>query len=94
MRTKLEPITVQSGLYGAPGQFFWQGRRYHIDVIERIWRNPHGRWSGQRIYRVRSQGKRFTLHYDQRLKRWHMMRAPWRIRLGLAVERLATRFVN
>jgi hypothetical protein len=86
-----ESIVVQKNSFGAPGQFRWQGKTYHIDMIERIWRSSQGRNSGRRIYRVRSRGKRFTLHYDQRLKRWSLVRAPWRTRLGLAVARLATR---
>jgi hypothetical protein len=86
-----DPIIVQSNQFGAPGRFRWQGKTYSIDIIERIWRSTQGKRSGQRVYRVRSRGKRFTLHFDQRLQRWSLVRAPWRTRLGLAVERLAAR---
>lgn len=91
MHPNQEPIIVQTNRFGAPGQFRWLGKTYHIDVIERIWRSAPGRRSGLRIYRVRSRGRRFTLHFDQRQKRWFLRRAPWRTRLGLAVERLAAR---
>jgi len=86
-----EPIIVQANRFGAPGRFFWQGKSYHIDVIERIWRNSQGKRSGQRVYKVRSRGKGFILLFDQRLRRWSLVRAPWRTRLGMAVERLAAR---
>ena len=86
-----EPVIVQTNRFGAPGQFRWQGKNYHIDIIERIWRRPQGRQSGLRVYRIRSRGRRYTLRYDQRLHRWWLVRAPWRTRLGLAVERLAAR---
>ncbi len=86
-----EPVTVQVNRFGAPGLFRWQGKTYHIDTIERIWRSSQGRYSGRRVYLVRSRGRRFTLHFDQRLKRWSLARAPWRTRLGLAVQRLAAR---
>ena len=84
-----EPIIVQFNHFDAPARFRWQGKTYAIDVIERIWRSTQGKRPGQRIYQVRSRGKRFTLHYDQHLRRWTLVRAPWRIRLSLAVERLA-----
>ena len=88
--THFDPITVQRNRFGAPERFRWQGKNYHIDMIERIWRSSQGRNSGRRIYQVRSRGQRFVLHYDQRLKRWSLARAPWRTRLGLAIQRLAT----
>jgi hypothetical protein len=43
------------------------------------------------VYEVRSRGRRFVLRYDRRLQQWWLVRAPWRIRLSRAVERLATR---
>ncbi len=86
-----EPVVVHSNRFGAPGQFIWLGRAYHIDVIERIWRSPPGKRAGLRVYQVRSRGRRFMLHFDQQLQRWTLVRAPWRIRLGLAIERLAAR---
>ncbi len=86
-----EPIIVQTNRFGAPGRFLWQGRAYTIDAIDRIWRRPHGAERGRRVYKVRSRGKTFLLQFDQRLQRWTILRAPWRTRLGLAVERLAAR---
>ncbi len=86
-----DPIIMQFNRFGAPGSFHWQGRTYRIDVIERIWRNSQGARSGLRIYKVRSRNRRFILQFDQRLKRWSLVRTPWRTRLGLAVERLAAR---
>ena len=86
-----EPIIVHPNRFGAPGGFIWLGKTYHIDVIERIWRSPPGSRAGLRVYQVRSRGRRFLLHFDQRLQRWTLVRAPWRTRLGLAIERLAAR---
>ncbi len=86
-----EHIIVQVNRFGAPGLFRWQGKTYHIDAIERIWRSSPGKHSGRRVYKIRSRGKGFILHFDQRLQRWSLVRAPWRTRLGLAVERLAAR---
>jgi hypothetical protein len=40
---------------------------------------------------VHSRGRRFILHYDQKQKRWYLVRSPWRVRLSMAVERLASR---
>jgi hypothetical protein len=89
--TRLDPIVVQPSRYGAPGQFLWQGKTYPIDVIDRIWRSSPGRRAGVRVYRVRSRGRRFTLRYDRQRERWALVRAPWRTRLGLVLERLAAR---
>ena len=93
MHPNYEPIIVHANRFGAPGQFLWQGKAYHIDVIERIWRKPQGQRGQQRLYQVRSRGKSYVLHLDLRLNRWSLVRAPWRTRLGLAVERLAARLV-
>jgi len=86
-----DPIIVQANRFGAPGQFRWQGKTYHIDAIERIWRSSQGKRNGLRVYKIRSRRKRFILHFDQKMNRWSLVRAPWRIRLGLAIERWATR---
>ncbi len=91
MHTNHEPIHVLSSRYGAPGHFFWRGKGYHIDKIDQIWRHPYGKRTGRRIYRVHSRGRRFILHYDQKQKRWYLVRSPWRVRLSMAVERLASR---
>ncbi len=84
-----EPIVIQTNRFGAPSRFFWQGRAYPIEAIDRIWRHPHGRQRGRRLYQVRSRGRTFLLRFDQRLERWSLVRAPWRTRLGIAIERLA-----
>ncbi len=94
MTAMQDPVIVQTNRFGAPGRFFWQGRAYPIDGIERIWRRPHGVERGRRVYKVRSQGKSFLLQFDQRLQRWSIMRAPWRTRLGLVMERLAARIAS
>jgi len=86
-----EPINMHMNHYDAPGQFYWRGKKYHIDAIERIRRHSHGQRFGQRTYQIRSRGRRFTLRYDRKLQRWYLVRAPWRVRLSLAVERLAAR---
>ncbi len=86
-----EPIVVQTNSFGAPSRFFWRGRAYPIESIVRIWRAGHGQRRGQRIYQVRSHRRTFWLHFDQRWRRWTLVRAPWRTRLGLAMERLAAR---
>ncbi len=90
---RLEPIIVQSDRAGAPQRFLWGGRAYRIDGIDRIWRHPHGRGRGLRIYQIRSRHRRFLLQFDQRLNQWSLVRAPWRTRLGLAIERLAARMI-
>jgi hypothetical protein len=90
-RRLYEPVVVQPNHSGGPGYFRWQGKTYHIDVIDRIWRSTQGLQSGLRVYEVRSRGRRFVLRYDRRLQQWWLVRAPWRIRLSRAVERLATR---
>ncbi|HID33813.1 MAG TPA: hypothetical protein EYP25_04470 [Anaerolineae bacterium] len=94
MTSRHEPVIVQTNRFGAPGRFYWQGRAYTIDGIDRIWRRPHGIERGRRVYKVRSRGKTFLLQFDQRLQRWSIMRAPWRTRLGLAVARLAARITS
>lgn len=91
MQHTYEHIVVQTNSFGAPGRFYWQGRSYHIDTIERIWRSSPGKRRGTRVYKVRSRNRSFLLHYDRRLQRWTLMRAPWRTRLGLSIERLAAR---
>lgn len=85
----LEPIAVQTNRFGAPSRFFWRGRAYPIEAIDRIWRHPHGGQRGRRLYKIRSRGRTFLIRFDQRLNRWSLVRAPWRTRLGLAIERLA-----
>jgi hypothetical protein len=87
--TRFESIIVHTNREGAPARFLWRGRAYPIEGIERIWRHAHGRQRGLRLYKVRSRGRTFLLRLDQRLNRWVLVRAPWRTRLGLAVERLA-----
>ncbi len=90
-QNKYDRIVVQINSFGAPGRFYWQGRSYHIDTIERIWRSSPGKRRGMRVYKVRSRNRSFMLHYDRRLRQWSLLRAPWRTRLGLSIERLAAR---
>jgi len=88
-----EPISVRTSQYGAPGRFFWQGKSYYIDAIDRIWRSTQGKRRGTRVYKVRSGNRSFILRYDLRLKRWFLVRASWRTRLGRSLERFAARVI-
>ncbi len=87
----IEPIVVYTNRFGAPDRFRWQGRLYPIEAIVRVRRRPQGVQRGIRVYQVRSRGRTFCLQWDRNLNQWRLIRASWRTRLGLAMERLAQR---
>lgn len=88
LKSKQEPIQVRLNRWHTPYQFRWRNGIYPIDSIERIWRYSKGKMKGQRLYRIRSRGKTFLLHYDRSRNRWALVRSPLRIRLGLTLSRL------
>ena len=77
-----------------PARFFWRGRSYRIDSIERVWRSGLAEPVGQRLYRIRSAQRTFLLAHDRRLGRWAVVRSPWRMRISLALNSLATRLAT
>ena len=88
-KSKQEPIQVKLNHWRTPYQFRWRNATYPIDCIDRIWRHSQGEMKGQRLYRVRSRGKSFLLHYDREKNRWTLVRSPLRVRPGMTLSRLA-----
>ncbi len=88
-QTNAIPIRVQLNRWQSPASFCWQGKKYHIEQIERIWRSQPGQSPVVRLYRVRAGGRRFVLRHERTHNRWSLVRAPWRVRLGLSLGRLA-----
>jgi len=86
-----DPVSVRMGGANVPISFRWRGLDFHVDVIDRIWRQPHGRRHDQRLYRIRSRRRTFILHHDRRLGRWTLVKSPWRVRFGFALSSLVTR---
>lgn len=86
-----EHFLMHFGPQGALRRFWWRGRPYRVDAIERIWRSPVSKPRGQRFYRVRCGRHTFLLRQDCADDRWSVVRSPWRARLGLALAGLAGR---
>ena len=86
-----DPVSVRIGSANAPISFRWRGLDFHVDLIDRIWRQSHDRRRDQRLYRIRSRKRTFILHHDRYIGRWTLIKSPWRIRFGLALSNLAAR---
>lgn len=86
-----EPVAVRMGSANVPISFRWRGFDFHVDVIDRIWRQAPDRRRDQRTYRIRSRKRTFVLHHDRRIDRWILIKSPWRIRFGLVLANLMTR---
>ncbi len=87
-------IQVRLNRWRTPTEFYWQGRRYRIEQIDRIWRHSQGQSRGSRLYLVQADGRRFLLHYERESDRWSLVRSPLRVRLGLSLTRLVAHLIT
>ncbi len=95
MPTKItEPVFVRLDAANVPVSFRWRGLVFHIDVIDRVWRQSRDRRRDQRIYRVRSDRRSFVLHHDRRLDRWTVVKSPWQVRFGFTLSGFAARMAS
>ena len=74
-----EAIEMMQRRFGYfPHHFFWRGRVYEVDSVDRCW--ELGRRRGRparRCFRVEVGGATLDLYRDLEVGTWHLRRARW-----------------
>ena len=66
-----QPVEVQEKRFGYfPKAFRWQGKRYHVEAVERCW--AKSRQVPRLYFRVRCRDGIFDLYQDLRADTWHL----------------------
>jgi hypothetical protein len=74
-----EAIDMMQRRFGYyPHLFFWRGRAYEVDSIDRCWEvRRRGRRAARRYFCVQAGGATFELYRDLEAGTWHLRRARW-----------------
>lgn len=70
-----------------PQVFYWRGRRYNVDGVEKCWSRSRGGWwpIARHYFLLRCGGGMFEVYQEVQGNTWHLRRAkPARFRVRAA----------